>query len=100
MTSTALVPDDDKRKRTRSPAYPFINLETAIKRAREFYKEEQNTQHCSGAFRSRQSAGSLTKRALSAIAYPWRGSGARMHIRRSHQIFVTTGRIRRNESRR
>jgi hypothetical protein len=33
--------NDDKRKRTRSPAYPFINLETAIKRAKEFYDQEQ-----------------------------------------------------------
>ena len=30
-----------KRKRTRSPAYPYINLETAITRAREFYNREQ-----------------------------------------------------------
>jgi hypothetical protein len=29
------------RKRTRSPAYPFINLETAITRARQFYDKEQ-----------------------------------------------------------
>lgn len=31
----------DKRKRTRSPAYPFVNLETAIARAREFYDKER-----------------------------------------------------------
>jgi len=30
-----------KRKRTRSPAYPYINLEGAITRAREFYSKEQ-----------------------------------------------------------
>lgn len=30
-----------KRKRTRSPAYPFINLEAAITRAREFFEKEQ-----------------------------------------------------------
>jgi hypothetical protein len=29
-----------KKKRMRSPAYPFINLETAIKRAKEFYDRE------------------------------------------------------------
>jgi len=29
------------RKRTRSPAYPFINLETALNRARQFYDKEQ-----------------------------------------------------------
>ncbi len=29
------------RKRTRSPAYPFINLETAIARAKQFYDKEQ-----------------------------------------------------------
>jgi hypothetical protein len=29
------------RKRTRSPAYPFINLETAINRAKQFYDKEQ-----------------------------------------------------------
>lgn len=31
---------DDKRKRTRSPAYPYMNLETAIKRAKDFYDKE------------------------------------------------------------
>jgi len=31
----------DKRKRTRSPAYPFVNLEAAIARAKEFYDKEQ-----------------------------------------------------------
>ncbi len=31
---------EDKRKRTRSPAYPFINLETAISRAKQFYDKE------------------------------------------------------------
>ena len=30
-----------KRKRQRSPAYPFINLETAINRAKQFYDKEQ-----------------------------------------------------------
>jgi hypothetical protein len=31
----------EKRKRTRSPAYPFVNLETAIARAKEFWDKEQ-----------------------------------------------------------
>ncbi|MGA9061104.1 MAG: hypothetical protein WB341_05480 [Terracidiphilus sp.] len=30
----------EKRKRQRSPAYPYINLETALKRAKEFYDKE------------------------------------------------------------
>ena len=30
-----------KRKRTRSPAYPYVNLEGAIKRAKDFYDKEQ-----------------------------------------------------------
>ncbi len=33
-------PEPDKRKRTRSPAFPFITLETAIARAEEFLKKE------------------------------------------------------------
>jgi hypothetical protein len=36
------VPLPDKKMRTRSPAYPFINLETAIRRAKEFYDEQQH----------------------------------------------------------
>jgi len=32
--------DEVKRKRQRSPAYPYINLETALKRAKEFYENE------------------------------------------------------------
>jgi hypothetical protein len=43
-TSPKVVPEqeseDSKRKRLRSPAYPFINLETAIKRARTFYEKD------------------------------------------------------------
>ncbi len=31
---------DGGKKRTRSPAYPFINLETALKRAKEFHDQE------------------------------------------------------------
>lgn len=33
--------NDDKKSRTRSPAYPFINLAAALKRAKEFYAKEQ-----------------------------------------------------------
>jgi hypothetical protein len=33
--------DDDRKSRTRSPAYPFINLAAALKRAKEFYSKEQ-----------------------------------------------------------
>ena len=33
--------ESEKRKRTRSPAYPFVNLETAITRAKEFWDKEQ-----------------------------------------------------------
>jgi hypothetical protein len=40
-SAKVLPPESDKRKRMRSPAYPYINLETAIKRAREFYEKEQ-----------------------------------------------------------
>lgn len=32
--------DESKKKRMRSPAYPYINLETAIKRAKMFYDRE------------------------------------------------------------
>src|ERR1700676_948541 len=32
--------EDSKKKRLRSPAYPFINLETAIKRAKTFHEKE------------------------------------------------------------
>src|SRR5271157_5736653 len=38
--ATAENSEKRKRKRTRSPAYPFINLETAIARAKEFYSKE------------------------------------------------------------
>ena len=40
-SAKVLPPESDKRKRMRSPAYPYINLETAIKRAKEFYEKEQ-----------------------------------------------------------
>src|SRR5437899_1309957 len=32
---------DDTRKRMRSPAYPYVNLESALSRARAFYAAEQ-----------------------------------------------------------
>lgn len=40
-TKAVPAPENDKRKRQRSPAYPFISLEPAIKRAKEFYDKEQ-----------------------------------------------------------
>jgi len=40
MATLPKLPEPEKRRRLRSPAYPFINLETAIKRAREFYEKE------------------------------------------------------------
>jgi hypothetical protein len=39
-TAEAIQVEDRKRTRTRSPAYPYINLETAIKRAKMFYERE------------------------------------------------------------
>jgi hypothetical protein len=41
MAGATAAQDADKRKRTRSPAYPFINLETALGRAKQFYDKEQ-----------------------------------------------------------
>ncbi len=35
-----MIDDSEKKKRMRSPAYPYVNLETAIKRAKEFYDRE------------------------------------------------------------
>jgi hypothetical protein len=40
MGSVARIPGVSGKKRQRSPAYPFINLETAIRRAKEFYDHE------------------------------------------------------------
>jgi hypothetical protein len=40
MADVAVIAETDKRKRTRSPAYPFINLEVAISRAKQFYEKE------------------------------------------------------------
>ena len=39
--ATKPVSIDEGKRRLRSPAYPYINLETAIKRAKEFYEKEQ-----------------------------------------------------------
>jgi hypothetical protein len=36
------IPLPDKKMRTRSPAFPFVNLETAIRRAKEFYDQQQH----------------------------------------------------------
>jgi hypothetical protein len=36
------IDEESKKQRTRSPAYPYCNLETAITRAREFHKEERS----------------------------------------------------------
>src|SRR5579862_7484900 len=41
LTVSPEVQEAEKRKRMRSPAYPYINLEAAIKRAQEFYNKEQ-----------------------------------------------------------
>lgn len=40
-TSPITTESQERGKRMRSPAYPFINLGTAIRRAREFYDKEQ-----------------------------------------------------------
>lgn len=46
MAEVAKMPvemdEESKKQRTRSPAYPYCNLETAITRAREFHKEERS----------------------------------------------------------
>ncbi|MGO8794011.1 MAG: hypothetical protein ACLQLC_04240 [Candidatus Sulfotelmatobacter sp.] len=42
MATAPKIPVPDKKTRTRSPAYPFINLETAIRRAKEFYDQQQH----------------------------------------------------------
>jgi hypothetical protein len=39
--ATQVQPDDAKRKRTRSPEHPSVNLEAALKRAKQFYDVEQ-----------------------------------------------------------
>lgn len=41
MAGVANIQTTEQKKRTRSPAYPDINLETAIARAKEFYDKEQ-----------------------------------------------------------
>ena len=40
MDTIPKTPEVNAKKRQRSPAYPFINLETAIRRAKEFYDHE------------------------------------------------------------
>jgi len=40
MGTVVKVPDVAAKRRQRSPAYPFINLQTAIRRAKEFYDQE------------------------------------------------------------
>lgn len=42
-TENAVEPKtgETKRKRSRSPSYPFVDLEAALKRAKEFYEREQ-----------------------------------------------------------
>jgi hypothetical protein len=40
MAETVTNPEAEKRKRTRSPAYPYVNLEVAISRAKQFYDKE------------------------------------------------------------
>src|SRR5271166_5173105 len=42
MATAPKIPVPDKKMRTRSPAYPFINLEIAIRRAKEFYDQQQH----------------------------------------------------------
>jgi hypothetical protein len=42
MAAAPKITVPDKKTRTRSPAYPFINLETALRRAREFYDQQQH----------------------------------------------------------
>ena len=38
---TEVIDSAAKRKRTRSPAYPYVNLEGAINRVKQFYEKEQ-----------------------------------------------------------
>jgi len=71
MATSPITTNEEKRKRTRSPAYPFINLETAITRAKEFYdKEQRNSANVSVAnkhwgFTDNSSSGAQTIAALS-----------------------------------
>lgn len=65
-----IITDNDKRKRQRSPAYPYINLESALKRAKEFYvKETRNAVNIKVAakhwgYEEKSSAGQQTAAAL------------------------------------
>ena len=73
MAEAATTADVAKRKRTRSPAYPFVNLETAIIRAKEFFEKEQRnaaninvaTKHW--GFKEESSNGAQTVAALIAF---------------------------------
>lgn len=42
MATAPKITVPDKKLRTRSPAFPFINLETAVRRAKEFYDQQQH----------------------------------------------------------
>jgi hypothetical protein len=67
------VENPSKRKRTRSPAYPFVNLETAIARAKEFYDKEQrnaanvNVAMAHWGFTDESSSGASTIAALTSF---------------------------------
>lgn len=73
MATTPVTTNPEKRRRTRSPAYPFINLETAIVRAKEFFdKEQRNAANVSVAvsdwgFKDASSNGAQTIAALSSF---------------------------------
>lgn len=73
MGQTSTVPIPDKRRRTRSPAYPFVNLQTAIARAKEFYdKEQRNAANVTVAarhwgFKEESSYGAQTIAALASF---------------------------------
>lgn len=78
------APAKEKKKRTRSPAYPFIDLETAIERAKQFYDREQ--QHAANIkvavkhwdYEEKSSGGLQTAAALVAFGL-MRDEGTRQH---------------------
>lgn len=73
MTDTSKTVNPPKKARTRSPAYPYVNLETAITRAKEFFdKEQRNSANVSVAtkdwgFKDGSSSGAQTIAALSSF---------------------------------
>ena len=73
MAEVAAVASSDKRTRTRSPAYPFVNLETAIARAKQFFdKEQRNAANVNVAmkhwgFKDESSSGASTVAALTSF---------------------------------